>query len=397
MLTPKQKDKIDEKKASLAPALQRAKGINYTEGYFFITLNTRDEVPMLGSVEGRVGVPMGQTDAPHVKYSELGRKVLEVWQAIPTFYPQVELIAAEAMPEHFHGLLFLRPGGTDHLGRIVNGFMIGCTHAYWDILGIAWRDMQRDKCMGMSAIARKAALEWQDSNHSHSYRGPAVFVHGYNEVVPITQEEIQTRIDYIQHQAEKRLIKGENAPCFHIHRNQHSANWSKEVALAAIARDSFYGGDAIACQNAQQKVTERLLDGLDWLGDKQLLMSKRKLPLVCHRADIHLFEQQKEAVLAAARNGAVIVSAFISPKERDIRDLLFMEQLPVIEIMDNGFAQRYKPFGKAFYACAEKELVQFTPWKYKYQKDATISREMCLVINELSRTICQCQDDWWKK
>jgi len=65
--------------------------------------------------------------------------------------------------------------------------------------------------------------------------------------------------------------------------------------------------------------------------------------------------------------------------------------------MDNGFAQRHKPFGKAFYACAEKKLVQITPWKYEYQKDATISREMCLVMNELSRTICQCDDDWWKK
>jgi len=392
MLTPKQKDKIDEKKASLAPALQRDKNIDYTEGYFFITLNTRDEVPMLGTIEGRVG---GTTDAdmPHVKYSELGKKVMEVWQSIPHFHPQVEAIAAETMPEHFHWLLYLKPGATEHLGRIVNGFMISCTHAYWDILGIAWRDMKKDLSKGK----RAAALEWQDSNHSHSYRGPAVFVHGYNEVVPITQEEIQTKIDYIEHQAERRLIKGGNAPCFHIHRNQSSANWSKEAALAAIAHDSYFSEDAIACQNAQEKVGEQLLDGLDWLGDKQLLMSERKLPLVCHRADIHLFEQQKEAVLAAARNGAVIVSAFISPKERDIRDLLFMEQLPVIEIMDNGFAQRHKPFGKAFYACAEKKLVQFTPWKYKYQKDATISREMCLVMNELSRTICQCEDDWWRK
>jgi len=393
MLTPKQKDKIDEKKASITPALQRDKNTDYTEGYFFITLNTRDEVPVLGTIEGRVGVPMDQADAPHVKYLELGKKVMEVWRSIPQYHPQVELIAAEAMPEHFHGLLYLKPGGKEHLGHIINGFMISCTHAYWDILGIAWRDMKKDLSKGK----RAAALEWQNSDHSHSYRGPAVFVHGYNEVVPITQEEIQTKIDYIEHQAERRLIKGGNAPCFHIHRNQSSASWSKEVALAAIAHDSYFREDAAVCQSAQQKVSERLLDGLDWLGNKQLLMSERKLPLVCHRADIHLFEQQKEAVMAAARDGAVIVSAFISPKERDIRDLLFMEQLPVIEIMDNGFAQRYKPFGKAFYACAENKLVQITPWKYEYQRDATISREMCLIMNELSRTICQYDDDWWKK
>lgn len=397
MLTSKQKDKIDEKKAALAPALLRDKDTNYTEGYFFITLNTRDEVPVLGRVEGRVGVPMGQTNAPHVKYSELGEKVLEVWKSIPQYHPQVEVIAAEVMPEHFHGLLHLKSGVQEHLGRVVNGFMIGCTHAYWDILGIAWRDMQRDEYMGNSAIARKTALEWQNCDHTHSYRGPALFVHGYNEVLPITEEEIQTKIDYIKHQAERRLIRGVNIPCFHVNRKQRSANWSKEAALAAIERDACFGEDAIACQNKQEKVAERLLEGLDWLGEKQLLMNEKKLPLVCHRADIHLFEQQREAVLTAAREGAVIVSAFISTKEREIRDTLFMEQLPVVEIVNNGFSERYKPQGKAFYACAEKKLVQITPWKYQYERDNKISREMCLVMNKLSITICQRKDDWWKK
>lgn len=394
-LTDKQKEKIDEKKATLPDALKRDKNIDYTEGYFFITLNTRDEVPVLGSIEGRVGGTT-EEDMPHVQYSELGEKVMEVWKSIPQYHPQVEIIAAEAMPEHFHGLLYIQPQHGEHLGQIVNGFMIGCTHAYWDILGIEWRNMQREQCMGKGAIARKAALEWQDSDHSYSYRGPSVFVHGYNDVVPITQEEVQTKIEYIRTQAEKRLIRGENAPCFRINRGQQSS-WTAETALAVIACDSFFKNNAAACKNAQETVAKRLTDGLDWIGDKQVLMCERKLPLVCHRLDIDRFEQQKEAIIAAARDGAVIVSAFISPKEREIRDILFMEQLPVIEIMDNGFAQRYKPFGKAFYACAERKLVQFSPWKYQYDREAKISREMCLVMNELCRTICQCNDDWWKK
>jgi len=41
-------------------------------------------------------------------------------------------------------------------------------------------------------------------------------------------------------------------------------------------------------------------------------------------------------------------------------------------------------------------MVQISPWKYKYQKDATISREMCLVMNELARIISGAEDDWWK-
>lgn len=207
---------------------------------------------------------------------------------------------------------------------------------------------------------------------------------------------MQTKIEYIHTQAEKRLIKGNNVPCFYIHRRQQSRHWSKDTALNAISKDQFFKNNAAACEEAQQKAAERLLEGLDWVGNKELLLCTKKMPLVCHRADINLFERQKEAILAAAENGAVIVSAFISSKEREIRDLLFAAQLPMIEIMDNGFSERYKPYGKAFYACAENKLVQISPWQYLYQRESTISREMCLVMNELSITICQCGDDWWK-
>lgn len=397
MLTEEQEYKIEEKKMLMPDALQRSRGINYKEGYFFITLNTRDRVPVLGTIEGKVGVLCGQTDVPHVQYSELGQKILGIWQAIPQYHPQVEVIAAEVMPEHFHGFLYLKPEGDEHLGRVVNGFMIGCTHAYWDVLGIQWREMQRKECMEKSAIAHKTKSKWQDIDHTQSFRGPAIFVRGYNEVEAITPQEVQTKIDYIHTQAEKRLIKRQQPICFYVHKNQSSNNWSKEIAMQAIKNDSYLGNDATACKYAQEKVAERLLNGLDWMGNKDLLLSAKKLPLICHRADINLFEQQKEAILTAAQNGAVIVSAFISPKEREIRDVLFREQLPVIEIIDNGFSQCYKPFGKAFYACAENRLVQITPWKYLYQRDSKISREMCLVMNQLCRTICQCDDNWWKK
>ena len=127
------------------------------------------------------------------------------------------------------------------------------------------------------------------------------------------------------------------------------------------------------------------------------MAAPRKLPLICHRADAHRFEEQKAAVLSAARDNWVIVSAFISQKERDIKQQLMVEQLPFIEIMDNGFSDKYKGTGKAFYALAENRLCQISPWVYEYQKDGTmVSREMCLVMNELARMISGREDDWWK-
>ena len=93
----------------------------------------------------------------------------------------------------------------------------------------------------------------------------------------------------------------------------------------------------------------------------------------------------------------MIVSAFISKAEREIRRQLLIEQLPVIEIVDNGFGDRYRPTGKSFYATAENRLVQISCWNYQYTRDAAVSREMCLVMNELARVITQKPDDWWKR
>jgi len=38
-----------------------------------------------------------------------------------------------------------------------------------------------------------------------------------------------------------------------------------------------------------------------------------------------------------------------------------------------------------------------TCWRYEYQKDGVmVSREMCMVMNQLARIISGCDDDWWK-
>lgn len=117
-----------------------------------------------------------------------------------------------------------------------------------------------------------------------------------------------------------------------------------------------------------------------------------------------------------------IVTACVSPKERHVVKLLQQELLPVIEVMDKGFSEKYKPSGKAFYAVAEARRLEVTPWIYEYRRrkmspvadkqgqpilDSNgqpemeevpdITREMCMVMNEVVRIIAQKEDDWWRK
>ena len=291
---------------------------------------------------------------------------------------------------------------------MIRGFMIGGTHAYWDTLGIDWRPQP-------GVITR----DYRDHDHTRSFRGPALFVRGYNDVEAITIEQVETKRRYIREQARRALIKGSMPDCFRIHRNCNSHGWTMDALRCAFLADRYLALDSRRIESTLLALLPRIqmLSGstnlaqspnqsagapniklvLSFIGMRTLLAAPCKLPLICHRSDAMLFEVQRDIVLQAARKGAVIVSAFISPKEREIKKQLLIEQLPVIEVVDNGFADRYKPTGKSFYACAENRLVQISPWTYAYSKDIKVTREMCLVMNQLVRIITNKDEYWWKK
>lgn len=451
-LTPEQIAKIRQKEAETPDALKRNPLNNYTEGWFHVTLNVRGEAPVLGYVVGDIHAPAGSADAPRCELTELGKAVEAVWERNPSIYPEVENVAFQIMPEHLHILWHLKRGNRRHLGRIVWGFMAGCSHEYWDILGIPWRDMKYEK--------GARAPEWQDRDHTHSLRGPALFTRGYNDVEAITAEEVQIKIEYIRSNPERRLIKGSHPAIFHVHRDKRSAHWTPERIMQGLCADRYIAASRDKQVMAWQQLTTKGTRNdrgkvsatlkfltqpvcrpvLDLVGNLELL-NRPLYPLICHRADAALFEQQMAAVLRVAREqGAVIVTACVSPKERSIVKQLQQELLPVIEVMDNGFSEKYKPAGRAFYAVAEGRRLEVTPWEYEYHRrefkvssnaphetssspDATretiapgttretvapgasqertevpnITREMCMVMNEVVRVIAQRPDDWWKK
>lgn len=407
-LTPEQLAKIAQKDAALPAALKRNATTNYYEGYFFITLNTRNYAPILSFITGRPDAPDDAPDAPACEYTELGRKVMAVWQSVPRFHPQVEIIAAEAMPDHFHGLLRLLPGNRKHLGHLVGSFMGGCTHGYWDTLGIDWR---KDRAERLAKGAHALPPD-RDRDHTCSFRGPSLFVRGYNDMEAVTPEQVQTKLRYIREQARRALIKGTLRDRFLVHRSCTARGWTLDTIRRGLRADRFYAHNPDRLEHILRSLLPRIpmqqaivsaspsasspKPLLSYVGCSALLSAERKLPLVCHRSDAPFFERQRDAVLRAAHEGAVIVSAFVSPKEREIGRLLLMEQLPVIEVCDNGFGDRYKPSGKSFYACAENRLVQISPWNYEYCRDLAVNREVCLVMNELARVIAGVGDGWWK-
>ena len=97
------------------------------------------------------------------------------------------------------------------------------------------------------------------------------------------------------------------------------------------------------------------------------------------------FAARREAFLAAARHGAVLLSPCISDGEREIARLAFVLRLPVIAMRNKGFAPLQKPVGRAFDACADGRLLMLAPVAWPFtpgekrmtRDDATAMNRLC--------------------
>ena len=88
----------------------------------------------------------------------------------------------------------------------------------------------------------------------------------------------------------------------------------------------------------------------------------------------------------AARHGVVMVSPFISPKERAVKDVLLVEQHPFILLADNGFRDYYKPSDNLFDAVAAGRVLILSPWEYDASK-RHITRTDCIALNAMAEEI----------
>lgn len=197
-------------------------------------------------------------------------------------------------------------------------------------------------------------------------------------------------------------------PNLQIHVGLVSRNWNSGVVTSTIMADTYLARNKESCISACTNVLEKLMYAsggvqassdlvLDYIGNGSLLASPNKVSLICHRMDELFFVQQTEAVLRAAREGKVVVSAFVSKKENEIKNMLLREGLPVIEVVRNGFGPRYLPFRSNYDACASGRYVQISPWAYCADTNRKLTREMCLVMNQLVRIISKTPDYWWRE
>ena len=345
---------------------------------YMITLTIEGRRPLFGQVVGRSdasGVHSSEcidhssecidhSDEPRLEPSELGRLVMEEWYGIPSYYPQIKVIALQLMPDHLHGILWVREKLPCHLSKVIAGFKTGCNRHYRRLYGngafpiqdsrpvqyVATQSQQTGPASQQPAASQTAPPR----RNSHPAQG-LLFSIGYNDKILFRRGQLQRWLDYLHDNPRRLLMRREHPQYLRVQRNVVAAG----ITFSAIG-------------NVQLLKHPEL---------KQVQLSRR------------LTEQEVERVvqsfLAAARNGAVLVSPKISSGEKAVLNAAFAEGLPLIVLQENGFTDLDKPKGaKLMEACAEGRLLLLAPWAHHIER-TTITRQQCLALNDMARKICE--------
>lgn len=154
-------------------------------------------------------------------------------------------------------------------------------------------------------------------------------------------------------------------------------------ALAAIQHRLLLANGFVAC---------------DTFGNRSLLTEHRCLPVVCHRKHARRFAEQQHRCIEEAARGAVLVSACISPHEREIINECVNRGFATITIHDNGFPDRYHPSEERLRLCAESKQLLVSPWVYQYRgKNEQVIVPFCKTMNCVAQAICRTKDTWWQQ
>lgn len=378
----------------------------------------------LGRVVGDSNEADGKPNAPRVELSETGRMVeYELTTSISRHYPMVEVQDHVVMPEHLHAIVVVKRrivtanGRETHLGQVIAGFKKGCNRRFWEIEERRGKPAATRTAMPagasspMPGVAAAGAASSPGSGvcpavYPQGYKVPSqastgrlpLFAHGYVDVMPVDEKQLDTQRQYIRNNPRSRLMRTQNRAWLQPQRRAIPTALSLSALKGYLLRECRPSQTVAQAWNGIQP---RLLaeDGLvvcDSYGNRELLAC-RLLPVVCHRKDIPLFERQRQCCLREAECGAVLVSARIAKGEQAIMDEAVSLRYPVVLVVDNGFPEVYHPSERRVQLCADNRLLLVSPWRYRYQPvGASIGAVECKTMNGVVQSLCRMKDSWWK-
>ena len=167
----------------LKPSMRRRRVGHDYQGrcIYMITLVVKERRPLLGTLMGN-----GETEPAIVEPSPLGRAVMQSLVNIPQYYPEIAIWTFQLMPDHLHFIVFVKERIPVHLGKVINGFKVGCNRAY--------KELVKGELPGL----------WED---------------GYNDMILDREGQLQRMKAYILDNPRRLAIKRSHPDLFRVQRN----------------------------------------------------------------------------------------------------------------------------------------------------------------------------------
>ena len=403
-------------------------------GLYHVTLTIPDRRPLLGRLE----VPDNNPDKAVVRRSALGNALVDSLLDIPHYHPEVQVLHFYLMPDHLHAVVYVRRTMPTGIRGVVRGFWQGAKK-----LGRAWT-------ASSSAFAPnyirgnyqegQRCNQGQPGNYQEGQRcnqGKPGNYQGGQRCNQGKPGNYQGELGSSQ-EGQGSGLKGQRCSQEGLRGNSLREETTRLETSAVSLRERV--GEENYCQlspvftempfirtmghntqlpntiryidmNPQRLATKRQKPGFfcvqrniviggrsyDGVGNTMLLMAEKMavvhvrsaLVKAAERGDAEALRNYKNSCVLAARKGAVMVSPFISPHEKQVMQVLLDEQWPFICLTDNGFRDYYKPSDALFDACAAGRVLILSPWQYDAAK-RHISRADCVALNNMAEEIAQC-------
>ena len=409
-------------------------------GLYHVTLTIPDRRPLLGRLE----VPDNNPDKAVVRRSALGNALVDSLLDIPHYHPEVQVLHFYLMPDHLHAVVYVRRTMPTGIRGVVRGFWQGAKK-----LGRAWTASSAASAPNYIRGNYQEGQRYnqgQPGNYQEGQRYNQGKPGNYQGGHRCNQEgqrcnqgkpgNYQGELGSSQ-EGQGSALKEQRCSQEGLRGNSLREETTRLETSAASLRERV--GEESYCQlspvftempfirtmghntqlpntiryidmNPQRLATKRQKPGFfcvqrniviggrsyDGVGNTMLLMAEKMavvhvrsaLVKAAERGDAEALRNYKNSCVLAARKGAVMVSPFISPHEKQVMQVLLDEQWPFICLTDNGFRDYYKPSDALFDACAAGRVLILSPWQYDAAK-RHISRADCVALNNMAEEIAQ--------
>ena len=338
-------------------------------GIYHVTLTVTSRQPLLGTLV----IPDNDPKQARVEPTALGLSILDCQRSLPQFFQEIQILQYSLMPDHLHSIWYVRRPMAKSIRYVAQGFWRGAKkqgRAYSYLHGQPSRleggSMNETAALPFGAALSSLAPASSRENPLRQRLGDEA----YYSLEPLFTEvpfirplsrrgQLQTMIRYVQlnpqRLATKRLMPG----FFRV---------QKDVAIAgrtyaAVGNTALLQAEGFAPVHVRRTMVEAAEHG-----------------------DTQPLRDYMNGCVRSARQGTVMVSPFIAPKEKDVQAVLLSEGHPFIVLADNGFRDYYKPPATLFDGVAAGRVLILSPWPYEGSK-RHISRADCVELNTMAEEI----------